>query len=89
MMELKVMQCMEGSVEGSKNCGTLISLYQGLILPKPGTSSSTELSFEWPHNKVKKNQTDIILTMSIDQNGIKTPLLSVFAFVKLLYVVQL
>jgi len=84
------MQCMKGGVEGLKNYGTLKGInISGFILPKPGTSSSRELSFEWPHTKVKRNWTDKILTLSLDQNGIKTPLLSVFAFVQLLYVVQL
>jgi len=58
-------------------------------LTKRGSCSSRELSFEWQHTRVKKNHINIILTLSLDQNGIKTPLLSVFAFVKLLYVVQL
>jgi hypothetical protein len=32
MKELKVMQCIDGSVEGSKKYGTL----NGLTVPKPG-----------------------------------------------------
>jgi hypothetical protein len=43
MKELKVMQCIEDGVEGSKNYGTLKGLnISGFNTAKPGTSSSRE-----------------------------------------------